>query len=128
MSLNTPLSVARGLGSAKEGAHHWKAQRLTAIALIPLSIWFICKITCLVGGSHADVISWIQQPWTPALLIVLLFSLFYHMALGLQVVIEDYVSTTWIKITLLLLTQFGSILIGLGSIVSVLRIAMGDQG
>lgn len=126
MSLKTPLSVAQGLGSAKEGAHHWKLQRLTAIALIPLCIWFLCKVICLSGGTHADLVAWIHEPWTPALLIVLLFSLFYHMALGLQVVIEDYVTTTWIKITLLLLTQFGSILIGLGSIISVLRIATGD--
>ena len=126
MSLKTPLSKARGLGSAKEGAHHWKAQRLTAIALIPLCIWFVYKVICLAGGTYIDLLAWIKQPWTPVLLILLLFSLFYHMALGLQVVIEDYVQTSWIKITLLLLSQFGSILLGLATIVSVLRIATGD--
>ncbi len=125
MSMNTPLSKARGLGSAKEGAHHWKAQRLTAIALIPLSIWFISGIICLAGEPREDLVAWVQQPWTATLLILLLFSLFYHMALGLQVVIEDYVKNTGIKITLLLITQFGSILLGLASIVSVLRIATG---
>jgi len=126
MSMNTPLSKALGLGSAKEGAHHWKAQRLTAIALIPLSIWFVSAIICLAGRPYADLVGWIQQPWTATLLILLLFSLFYHMALGLQVVIEDYVQATCLKITLLLITQFGSILIGLASIVSVLLIATGD--
>lgn len=126
MNLNTPLSKALGLGSAKEGTHHWKIQRLTAVALVPLSIWFIWKIVCLAGGEYNDLITWIQQPWTPALLIILLFSLFYHMALGLQVVIEDYVHTSWMKISLLVFTQFGSILLGLASIISVLRIATGE--
>ncbi len=125
MSMNTPLSKARGLGSAKEGAHHWKAQRLTAVALIPLCIWFLSGIICLAGKPHADLVAWVQNPWTATLLILFLFSLFYHMALGLQVVIEDYVSSTGTKTILLLITQFGSILLGLASIVSVLQIATG---
>ncbi len=125
MNMNSPLSKARGLGSAKEGAHHWKAQRLTAILMLPLSIWFICKLICVAGGTHADLVAWLQQPMSATLLILLLASLFYHMALGLQVVIEDYVQATGVKITLLLITQFGSILFGLASIVSVLLIATG---
>ncbi len=126
MSLQTPLKRAIGLGSAKEGVHHWKAQRLTAIVMIPLSLWFVCNVASLAGGEYADLVTWIKQPFSAALMLLLLFSMFYHMALGLQVVIEDYVHTTWMKITLLLITQFGSILIGLASIVSVLLIATGD--
>lgn len=126
MSLNSPLSKAIGLGSSKEGAHHWKAQRLTALALVPLTFWFVYSVICLSGGEYQELVDWIKQPWTPALLIILLFSIFYHMALGLQVVIEDYVHTGWMKITLLVLTQFGSVLLGLASIISVLRIATGE--
>lgn len=125
MSMISPLAKAKGLGSAKAGMHHWKAQRLTAIAMLPLSIWLICKIICLSNGSHADMVAWLQQPVSAALLILLLASIYYHMALGLQVVIEDYVQVTWIKITLLLITQFGSTILALASIVSVIRIASG---
>lgn len=125
MSLQTPLGKAIGLGSAKEGMHHWKAQRLTAIALIPLTFWIICNIASLGGASHADLLNWVQNPWTATLLVIFLFSMFYHMALGLQVVIEDYVHKPCVKITLLIITQFGSILFGLASIVAVLMIAAG---
>lgn len=126
MSLNSPLSEARGLGSAKEGAHHWKVQRLTAIALVPLCFWFICNVVALSGAEHQALISWIRQPWTATLMILFLFSIFYHMVLGLQTVIEDYVHTPWLKISLLIFTQFGSILLGMASIVAVLMIAAGE--
>lgn len=126
MSLKTPLSKAIGLGSAKEGMHHWKMQRLTAIALIPLTIWFICKVICLSNGTHADLIAWLQSPWCATLLILFLFSMFYHMALGLQVVIEDYVHTPCLKYTMLIVTQFGAFLFGLASIISVVMIAAGE--
>ena len=91
MSLRSDLGRVRGLGSAKEGTSHWWAQRLTAVALLPLSFWFVWSAINLVGVDHIGFKNWLNENANLVLMILFVGSLFYHMQLGLQVVIEDYV-------------------------------------
>ncbi|MEK9661030.1 MAG: succinate dehydrogenase, hydrophobic membrane anchor protein [Alphaproteobacteria bacterium] len=125
MSIRTPLAHARGLGSAKSGTAHWWAQRLTAIALIPLVIWFVISIIVMTGSSHESVVAWIANPLTAVLMILLIVAVFHHMQLGLQVVIEDYIHTRWMEIALLLFVKGAALLLGALGILSVLKIAIG---
>ena len=91
MSLRTPLGRVRGLGSAKEGTAHWWAQRLTAIALVPLVLWFAVSLIVLAGADHATVAAWLRDPVAAVLMLLLILAGFHHAQLGMQVVIEDYV-------------------------------------
>jgi len=125
MNLRTPLSRARGLGSAKEGTHHWWWQRLTAVALVPLSIWFIASLVCMVGSDHTEAVQWIQSPAVTLLLILFIIMLFHHAQLGVQVVIEDYVHSKWQKLTSLVLLKFLAIVAALASIIAVLKVSLG---
>ena len=125
MSLRTPLGHVRGLGSAKEGTHHWWAQRLTAIALIPLCVWLIYSLVSMTGMEHSVVIEWIDSPIVTVLLILFIFSLFYHAQLGMQVVIEDYIESEVLKISSIILNKFVMLFAGLVSIVAVLRVSLG---
>lgn len=125
MSLRTPLAEARGLGSAKEGVGHWWQQRLTALALVPLTLWFGFSVALLGSGDYYTVVDWVAYPVNAVLLILMLAIGFWHGALGLQVVIEDYVATEWKKMTLLLLVQFAAAVFALAGIFAVLRIALG---
>lgn len=127
MSLQTPLARARGLGTVKKGVSHWWWQRLTALALVPLTLWFVVAILAMImkGSDYSAVVAWIQSPIVSMLLIVLIISLFYHAQLGLQVVIEDYVHSEWVKITALIVAQFFLILLGLTAAIAVLKIALG---
>lgn len=125
MSLRTPLAEARGLGSAKEGVGHWWHQRLTAVALVPLTLWFGFSVALLGTADYYTVVDWIAHPVNAVLLILMLTIGFWHGALGIQVVIEDYVATEWKKITLLLLVQFAAAVLALAGIFAVLRIALG---
>ncbi len=125
MSLRTPLGHVRGLGSAKEGTHHWWAQRLTAIALIPLCVWLIYSLVSMTGMEHSVVIEWIDSPIVTVLLILFIFSLFYHAQLGIQVVIEDYIESEVLKISSIILNKFVMLFAGLVSLVAVLKIFLG---
>ncbi len=87
----SPLSRATGLGSARKGVGHWWAERVTAIALVPQTIWFLASVVALTGSDRAGVVTWLRTPSAAICMVLLLVALFYHMALGLQVVIEDYV-------------------------------------
>ena len=127
MSIRTPLAHARGLGSAKSGTGHWWAQRLTAVALIPLIIWFVISLIIMTGSDHDAAIAWIGNPLTAVLLVLLIAAGFYHMQLGLQVVIEDYVHTRWMEIALLLSVKGAAILFGVTAIFAVLKIAFGGM-
>ena len=123
MSLRSPLGRVRGLGSAKEGVQHWWAQRVTALALLPLVLWFMVSLLSLQHAENAAVVDWIGRPFNSALLILLLISLFYHAILGLQVVIEDYVHTEAVKMSALIIMRFVLILLAVIAIISVVRIA-----
>lgn len=124
-SLRTPLKVARRHGSSKSGVQHWWLQRLTAIALVPLSIWFLWFMGTLMHASYPAVLATIAQPVHAILLIVLSLSLFWHGALGLQVIIEDYVHKRWLEVTLQIALRFGAILGALACVLAVLAIWLG---
>jgi succinate dehydrogenase / fumarate reductase, membrane anchor subunit len=111
--LRSPLGRARGLGSARSGSKHWWAQRLTAIALVPLTLWFIRSMLHLTNGSQADVADWLSSPVRMALLLALIFATFHHLQLGLQVVIEDYVPQEGIKLAAVLAVKALCILLAL---------------
>ena len=123
MSMRTPLGRVRGLGSAKEGVHHWWTQRLTAVALIPLTLWFVASLVQLAGADLAHVTAWIAQPVVAVLLMLLFASGFYHLALGMQVVIEDYVHGEPARIVTLVLVRFACWLLAAIALFSVLKIA-----
>jgi succinate dehydrogenase / fumarate reductase, membrane anchor subunit len=125
MSLRNPLATAKGLGSAKTDTSHWWAQRVSALALIPLSLWFAVSVLQLVHADYVVVISWLHAPWTAVLLSLFLFTVFYHAYLGVQVVVEDYVHVEWLKITLLLVIKFICILSAAAGVFTALRIAFG---
>lgn len=123
MSFRTPLGRVRGLGSAKDGTHHWWAQRLTAIALVPLTVWFVVSILMLAGAERTAISEWLANPVTAGLLVLLIVATFHHGQLGLQVVIEDYVHTEAWKIGLIVFVKFAALLFGGIGIVSVLKLA-----
>ena len=121
----TPLARVRGLGSAKDGVGHWWAQRLTAIALIPLVVWFAISLIMLSGADYTVVRAWIGSPLVMMLLILTIGVGLHHGQLGLQVVIEDYVGGDGWKLALIVIVKFIAVLIGLGAIVAILRIGFG---
>jgi succinate dehydrogenase / fumarate reductase membrane anchor subunit len=125
-TLRSRLGRVRGLGSAKEGAAHWWAQRLTSIALVPLVFWFVASLAALSGAGHGEVVAWLRGPIAPVAMIALLAAGFHHLQLGMQVVIEDYVHSEAAKITLIIIFKLGAVLAALISILSVLRIALGS--
>lgn len=124
MSFRSPLGQARGLGSAKEGAQHWWLQRMTAVALIPLTLWLVFGLASNAGGDYAQVLAWVSSPVTAVALILVLVAGFWHGALGLQVVIEDYIHTRWLNLGLLIVVKFGCLLLAVASIFAVLKIAL----
>ena len=122
--LRSPLSRARGLGSAKEGTGHFWHQRLTSLLLVPLVLWLGFSLAAM-PVDHATLVDWIRQPLVTSALVLLIAVVFYHAQLGLQVVIEDYVgSHSWRTVTLLL-SNLMCLVFGLVGVVSVLRIAFG---
>ena len=122
--LSTPLSKVKGLGSAKEGTTHFWRQRMTALILIPLVLWIAFSLAAL-PLDHATLVSWIQQPLVSIALVLLIVSTFYHAQLGLQVVIEDYVSSHSLRTLILLGSNFLCLLFGIVGVISVLKIAFG---
>jgi len=121
--MRTPISRVRGLGSAKGGTHHWWMQRLTAIALVPLSIWFVISMICLASADHAAVSAWMATPLTAVLMLLLVVATFYHMQLGLQVVIEDYIHGEGTKMVCLIGLKLGSFALGVAASFAVLKVA-----
>jgi len=120
----TPLAKVKGLGSAKEGTTHFWRQRLTALLLIPLVLWVGFSLAAL-PVDHATLVSWIQQPWVSVALVLLMIVTFYHAQLGLQVVIEDYVSSHARRTMILLLSNLSCLLLGTIGVISVLKISFG---
>jgi succinate dehydrogenase membrane anchor subunit len=122
--LRSQLGRARGLGSAHAGSAHWWAQRMTALALVPLSLWFIASMISLEGAGQAEVAIWLHGTFALVLVLCLIGASFWHMALGLCVVIEDYVHREAARLTLVLAVRAASILLALFCIVAVLRLGL----
>jgi succinate dehydrogenase / fumarate reductase membrane anchor subunit len=125
MPLRTPLSQARGLGSAKEGAEHFVMQRLTGLANLFLVFFLIYTVFRLAGADYSEVRSYFHSPLTSALTVLLLLSASYHMKLGMQVIIEDYVHGEGAKIALLALNVFYAAFIGVTGVIAVLKLSLG---
>ncbi|HEY5802746.1 MAG TPA: succinate dehydrogenase, hydrophobic membrane anchor protein [Lysobacter sp.] len=123
--LRNPLKTARGLGSAKDGTHHFVVQRVTAVALIFLTIYVIGLILSLIGGDYASVRATVGHPCNAVLLSAFLIASFWHAKLGMQVIIEDYVHTPWLAVTSQLTVVFVCVLAALASVLAVIRIALG---
>ncbi len=119
-----PVKIARGLGSAHSGVHHWWVQRITAAALVALGIWFVILVLSLLGADYATARTTLAQPWNALLMIAFLLAMFWHAALGLQVVIEDYVHTRWREVVALVAVYFLAVIGALASVLAVLRIAL----
>lgn len=125
MSLQSDLGRVKGLGGSKSGTSHWWAQRVTALALIPLTLWFIYSTMKFIGMDLFAFRSWLNEPGSVLLLSLFLIALFYHMHLGLQVVIEDYVHSEKNKIFLLLINKFAAAILAISSLVAIIQIAYG---
>ena len=123
MSMRSPLGRARGLGSAKDGVSHFWWQRLTALALVPLTFWFVYSVVSLAGQDFAHFHAWLAHPGNLTLMIVLVFATFHHAQLGVQVVIEDYVHDEKLMFGSLIAVKFAAVLMAVFSVVAMLRIA-----
>lgn len=124
MSLRSPLGKVRGLGSAKNGTHHWWMQKVTAVALIPLTIWFVASVVQMTQASYEVVINWLNSPVVAVLMILFIFTGIYHLKLGLQVIIEDYIHSEGSKVALQMIVTFGCIVIATTALFSILKIAL----
>jgi len=122
--LRTPLSRATGLGSAKSGTGHFWRQRMSAVALIPLSAWFALSAVSLVDANLAEVLVFLGEPVNAILTLLFLFAALYHMTLGVQVVIEDYVHGEKIRLLALMLNRFFALGIGVAAGFALLKIAL----
>jgi succinate dehydrogenase / fumarate reductase membrane anchor subunit len=123
--LRTPLGRAIGLGSAKEGVEHWWRERITAIALVPLCLWFVAEIIRHAGADRAELIAWLRQPLPAVLMVLLLATTFHHTALGLQVIAEDYVGHEGARLGLIVAIRLLCVLLAVLGIFAVLRLAFG---
>jgi|TARA_B100000959_G_scaffold77160_1_gene81949 succinate dehydrogenase / fumarate reductase membrane anchor subunit len=121
IKLLTPLRI---LISASEAVRHWWAQRLTAVALIPLSLWFVYSLTTMYSANYETVILWLNNTTNSLLMLFFILSLYYHAVLGLQVVIEDYVESDWQRKSLLLLIKIILSIAALGAVTAIFLIYM----
>jgi len=128
--MRSPLGRAIGLGSAKEGVEHWLLQRATAVALVPLTLWFAIALIGLVGadpdGADLDTVQeWVGRPLPAICLVLLLIATFYHASLGLQVVIEDYIHGEFARLGLVIIVRLACVALAVAGIVAVLTLALG---
>ena len=121
----SPLSVVKGHGSAKDGTHHFWMQRVTAIALIPLLLWFCFSIAMMPEATYATVVAWMKSPFNSVMLILALFASFYHLSLGLQVILEDYISNHNVRMASILGMKLFCFFFAALGIFSVIKIAVG---
>ncbi len=127
MNMQSDFARIRGLGSAKEGTAHWWAQRLTAIALVPLGLWAAYAAIGQVGADLAAFRAWLAAPWNTLLMVLFVGAMFYHLQLGLQVVVEDYVHGEKVKVTTLILIKLGAIFLGVSSLLAIFQVVFGGQ-
>ncbi|HEY0333155.1 MAG TPA: succinate dehydrogenase, hydrophobic membrane anchor protein [Stenotrophomonas sp.] len=122
----TPLKNVRGLGTAKTGTEHFVVQRLTATALVFLSLWFIVFVLSLLGADYLTASAAVAKPWNAVLLVGFLIAMFWHAQLGLQVVLEDYIHNTLLALALQVSVKFIAVLGAIVSVFAVARIALGN--
>ena len=125
MKLQAPLNRVRGLGSAHEGAHAWRAQRLRAIALVPLSIWFVWSMISLVGADHATFVAWVREHGNALMLLLFIGSVFPHAWQGMRAILEDYVHAEPIRTILAIALKFVMWVAGISCAMSVFRLYVG---
>jgi len=127
MSLRSPLGRVLGLGSAKDGSSHWYMQRISAVALVLLGLWFVASLASLPGAGHAAVTGWLRSPVNSVLAVLLVAVAAYHANLGLQVVVEDYVASKGSRTAVLVAIKFALVVAALVGVLAVLRIAFGVE-
>ena len=126
MELRSPLGRVRGLGSAKEGGTaHWWAQRMTAIALVPLTVWFVISAISMVGADYAQFRAWAGAHGNPVLLIMLTVAVYHHGHLGMQVIIEDYIHHEAARFTALILVKLAAVFLAIYTIFSIVKLTFG---
>ena len=124
-SIITPLKAARGLGSDKSSFHHWWMQRVTAVALIPLTLWFMfCAVQVIANGSYDRAYEWLSHPVHGLLMLLYVVASLYHAALGLKVVIEDYIHSEKLKIATIFAVNFTCITAVIASVYAILMVSL----
>ena len=121
MDYRSPLARVRGLGSAKEGTSHWWMQRVTAVALIPLSFWLIIFLDLSLNAPYQETLAWLTSPVNTVCVVAWILAVFYHAALGLQVVIEDYIAAEGVKIVAVWAVNLSFLLLALAALIAVFR-------
>jgi succinate dehydrogenase / fumarate reductase, membrane anchor subunit len=124
MSLRTPLGKVLGLGSAGEGTGHWWVQRVTAVALVPLTAWFAISLLTHSLQSYETMRGWLGQPWVAVLTILLALTLAWHSKLGIEVIVEDYVHSKAAKTSLLLLSTLVHVAAAVAAVFAMLMLAL----
>ncbi len=124
MSVRTPLARVEGLGSAHSGTAHFWRQRVSAVALVPLAVWFVFVALTLIGSDQETASAFLGEPLNAILMALFVIAALHHMVLGIQVVIEDYVHGEGSKIALLVLNQFFAWIVGAVSLFALVRIAL----
>ena len=112
--------------STRQGGHHWLLERLTSVALVPLTLWFIVSAVGLSGAGYEEVRAWLAGPFNTTAMLLFILALFWHAQLGVQVIIEDYVHHETIKLVSLMLVNFAAIALGLACAVAVLKVSLGS--
>ena len=125
MSLRSPLSHVLRHGSAKEGTDHWWTQRLTAIALLILGVWFLVSFAQLESYSQPELHSWVASPFNALMLLLLSITLSWHSMLGIQIIIEDYVHGPGIKVVSIILSKFVHVLLAVAAMLAILKVVLG---
>ncbi len=126
MSLKTPLARVRGLGSARSGVSHYWIQRLTAIALVPLTLWFIAGLQSHIGDDYAMMRAWLAQPLTAIFMLLFVLAGVIHMRLGMQVVFEDYIHNETVKLVHFIANTCFAVGLGVACVFAILKISLGS--
>ena len=121
--MRSPLRRARGLGSSRDGFEQWWMQRVTAVVLLPLTLWFVTSLIALTGSDYNTLIAWLKAPFVTIFMVLLLIALCHHMGLGLRVVVEDYVHSDWAKIPAVVTIRCACFALAVVGIFATLRIA-----